>query len=164
MFLSVDGGRSRISDTTSQGGPPLTFLSIDGVCSRISSTVSQGPTIYILQLSGSHSHMFWQCLPGGHYEHDVFSVKFFWVLTLLRTWRDNCQTKKFKIAERGAEELVPPVGSQHLLRWARGHSQYPADWVPLHTSFKLRQGAERAPMRVPCAMQHQIQPPSHGRF
>jgi hypothetical protein len=42
--------------------------------------------------------------------------------------------------------LAPPIGSQHLLRWARGHYPYPTDQVPLRTSFKSRQGAGYAPM------------------
>jgi hypothetical protein len=38
----VDGGHSRISDSTSQGGPPSTFFYIDGRRSRISGNTSQG--------------------------------------------------------------------------------------------------------------------------
>jgi hypothetical protein len=50
MFLSVDGGHSRISGAL----PP------------------RGSAIDVQQLSGSRSQTFWQRLLGDHYEQDVF--------------------------------------------------------------------------------------------
>jgi hypothetical protein len=52
----------------------------------------------------------------------------------------------FRKDEQGKDMLAPPVGSQPLRRWARGHCQYPVDRVPPHTSFKTTQGAGRASM------------------
>jgi hypothetical protein len=53
----VDGGCSRISINTSQGGPPLTFLNIDGERSRISSSYTSqgGPLSTFLSVDGGHS-------------------------------------------------------------------------------------------------------------
>jgi hypothetical protein len=45
---------------------------------------------------------------------------------------------KFKITERGTEELAPPAGSQPLLRWVWGLYRYPEDQVPPHTSSMSR--------------------------
>jgi hypothetical protein len=49
--------------------------------------------------------------------------------------------------------LAPPTGLLPLLRWVGCHCRYPTDRVPLHTSFKSREGAKRAPTRrhVPCS-------------
>jgi hypothetical protein len=55
MFFSIDSGRSRISGTASQGGPPLTSYNLVVVVHRLLATPPG----------------------GGHYELDVFSVKFF---------------------------------------------------------------------------------------
>jgi hypothetical protein len=122
----------------------------------------RGATADVLQLSGSRSQTFWQCLPGGHYEQDIFSVKIFQVLVLLRTWRDNYHAKIFKITKRGAEELTQPAGSQPLPRWAQDPLSIP--YRPGTPTYKLqvktRSGAcTHAP---PHALQHRIQPPSQG--
>jgi hypothetical protein len=52
--------------------------------------------------------------------------------------------KKFRVIEWGAENLVPPAGSQPPLRWARGHCQYPVNRVPSCTGSKSRERAGRA--------------------
>jgi hypothetical protein len=113
----------------------------------------RGPAIDVLQLSGSRSQTFWQCLSRGHYEQDIFSVKFFWLLALLSTTRHNYNVKKIKITERVLKSW-PHLWVQTLSQAGPGGlCRYPTDQVPLHTSFKSRQGAEHAPTQchVPCS-------------
>jgi hypothetical protein len=55
--------------------------------------------------------------------------------------------KKFKITERGVEELAHLRVRCLSQGGPGGHCRYPAYRVPLHTSFKSRQGARRASTR-----------------
>jgi hypothetical protein len=71
-IFSVDGGRSRMSGTTSLGAHRRRFLALMVGASGSLSPPPTGATVDILQVSGSHSQTFWQRLPGGNYEQDVF--------------------------------------------------------------------------------------------
>jgi hypothetical protein len=72
----------------------------------------------------------------------------------------------------GKRMFDPPVGSQPLPRWARGHYRYPMDRVPPRTCFKLRQRAKHAPTRChmppqlrnlpPCLVRAPVLPPVSG--
>jgi hypothetical protein len=65
-------------------GPAVDAFCLDGGRFRTSSTASQGPAVDILHLSGSRSQTSDDASQGALYEQDIFSVKSFWVLTLLR--------------------------------------------------------------------------------
>jgi hypothetical protein len=56
-------------------------------------------------------------------------------------------SKMFKITERSAEELAPPVGSQPLPTWARGASVGTLKTRYPHIQALSRQGAGRASTR-----------------
>jgi hypothetical protein len=75
----------------------------------------RGPAADLLQLSGSHSQTSGHASQGSLYETDDFSLKFFWVLTLLRMWRDNYQGEIVEKLSR--ENICWP----HL--WVHGLSQ-----------------------------------------
>jgi hypothetical protein len=61
-------------------------------------------------------------------------------------YRFNCREKKFKITEWGAEKLAPTCEFAASSKGGLGgHYWYHINRIPLHTSFKLRQGAGHAP-------------------
>jgi hypothetical protein len=101
-------------------GPSSTFLIVDGGRSGPpASAPPEGPPSTFLSVDGGRSRI----SSSGTFRGPAV----------------DCRVK-FKITERGTEELAPPAGLQPLLRCYR----YPKDRSPPHTSSKSRQGAGRA--------------------
>jgi hypothetical protein len=84
----VDGGRSRISVGTSQGGPPLMFVTLMVDAPRSPSAPPMGPSSTFLSVDGGRSRISSSVTSQGATMSSIFlSKSFFQVLALLRTWK-----------------------------------------------------------------------------
>jgi hypothetical protein len=100
MFLSVDVGHSHILQRHLPRGPPSTFLSIDGGRSQILQHRLPGGPRRCPALSGSHSQICGNASQGAITVHTTitrrtFFHRFFWVLALLRTQRQQLRQTSF---------------------------------------------------------------------
>jgi hypothetical protein len=101
VFMLLVGARGPLAPPPR--GPTIDVFCVDGGCYRTFGIASQGPTIDILQQSGSHSHTSKNASQETLYEQNIFLVKNFQVLVLLRTWSDNCQGE---ISEKLGGEMI----------------------------------------------------------
>jgi hypothetical protein len=66
MFLSADGGRSRISGTASQG-PVVDVFNVDGGRFRIFDSTREGATVDVFYVHGGRSRTSIRNRQGSHY-------------------------------------------------------------------------------------------------
>jgi hypothetical protein len=137
IFLSVFGICSHIHHHHLLGGPLSTFFALMVGASRSLAPPPSRPFINVPQQSGSHSQTSSNASQGTTMSRTYF---FFQALALPRMWRDNCHAKRSRLPS-GALKNWPQLGVHILSRGGPGgHCQYPVERVPLHTSFKPRQG------------------------